>query len=80
MSHADHFQWARHLQHPHADFRSSLSVELLQALQFELQSDPEDIDSFRLELVRRWMDMMRCSRELHLAAVGLSSKFVLKHV
>ena len=64
MSHADHFQWARHLQHPHADFRSSLSVELLQALQFELHSDPEDIDSFRLEVVRRWMDMMRCSREL----------------
>ena len=51
MSHADNFQWARHLTHPHADFRSSLSVELLQALQFELHSDPEDIDSFRLEVV-----------------------------
>ena len=64
LKHLEHCEWARHLPHPADDLRRRASAELTQALPCGGHTSADAIVDGWLSVVRRWMDMVSCSKHL----------------
>lgn len=76
LSHREHVAWALSQEHPQKYLKTDIAPELSAAVEFEITTNPTDIDEFRSGVVHRWLAAARELEQVRAAWVQQAAPVV----